>query len=165
MVAKNLTFDLGDKVVYPSHGVGSIQSLELQEIAGEKINLYVIYFERERMTLRLPVAKADISGLRCLSSRGQLDNVMKILKTKGKIKRTMWARRAQEYEAKINSGNPESIAQVLRDLHRTKEEPDQSYSERQLYQNALMRLCQELSIVKVIEESEARKTIQVALNH
>ncbi|MDC0344558.1 CarD family transcriptional regulator [Alphaproteobacteria bacterium] len=156
-------FQPGDKVVYPSHGVGSVESLEAHEIAGETLNVYVISFEQERMKLRLPVTKANSSGLRGLSSKRQMAEALKTLKTKGKVKRTMWARRAQEYELKINSGNPESIAEVLRDLHRNTSQPEQSYSERQLYQAALERLSREVCAVEIVSEAKAVETIKTAL--
>ncbi len=160
---KKEIFSVGDKVVYPSHGVGAIESVESHEISGHTLQVYVIYFEQDRMTLRLPVAKANDSGLRSLSSKKRMEEALKTLKTKGKIKRTMWSRRAQEYETKINSGDPESIAEVVRDLHRSAAQPEQSYSERQLYQAAMDRLCRELSAVETVEETKALDKINRAL--
>ncbi|MGH6661477.1 MAG: CarD family transcriptional regulator, partial [Rhodospirillales bacterium] len=123
-----MPFTPGDYVVYPTHGVGKVTSIEIQEIAGHKLKLFVISFDRDRMTLRVPVTKADTSGLRRLSSRKRMDVAMETLRGRARVKRTMWSRRAQEYEAKINSGDPVSIAEVVRDLHRNAGQPDQSYS-------------------------------------
>ncbi|MEK9797429.1 MAG: CarD family transcriptional regulator, partial [Alphaproteobacteria bacterium] len=134
---EKLEFSVNDFVVYPTHGVGQVTGVENYEIAGEKLRLFVISFERERMTLKVPITKVKESGLRKLSSRKVIDNALKTLKGRVRIKRTMWSRRAQEYEAKINSGDAVAIAEVVRDLHRGEDQPDQSYSERQMYQAAL----------------------------
>ena len=130
--AKEFAFEKGDFVVYPTHGVGRVVDIEAKEIAGHKLGLFVISFEQERMMLRVPVAKAKISGLRKLSSRKIMENALVNLKVRSRVTRAMWNRRAQEYEAKINSGDPVSIAEVVRDLHRNANQPDQSYSERQI---------------------------------
>ena len=130
-------FDVGDYVVYPKHGVGRVVELQSEEIAGMKLDLYVLRFEKERMTLRVPMNKIESIGMRKLSSDKTLKEAMETLKGKPKVKRTMWSRRAQEYEAKINSGDLISIAEVVRDLHRNDEQREQSYSERQLYEAAL----------------------------
>ncbi|WCL54473.1 MULTISPECIES: CarD family transcriptional regulator [Kordiimonadales] len=148
-------FAVGDYIVYPKHGVGRIVELESQEIAGMKLELYVIRFEKERMTLRVPTNKADGSGMRRLSSEATLKEAFTTLKGKAKVKRTMWSRRAQEYEAKINSGDLVSIAEVVRDLHRGADQPEQSYSERQIYEAALGRLARELAAVEDIDEAAA----------
>lgn len=163
--AKNakLEFAQDDFVVYPTHGVGQVTGIENYEIAGEKLRLFVISFERERMTLKVPVTKVKESGLRKLSSRKVIDNALKTLKGRVRIKRTMWSRRAQEYDAKINSGDPVSIAEVVRDLHRGEDQPDQSYSERQMYQAALERLSRELGAVEKTEPEEAVEKIEAIL--
>ena len=131
MAAKALAFDVGDYVVYPKHGVGQVVELQSEEIAGMELDLYVLRFEKERMTLRVPVNKVESIGMRKLSSSKTLKEAMETLKGKPKVKRTMWSRRAQEYEAKINSGDLVSIAEVTRDLFRPDDQPEQSYSERQ----------------------------------
>ena len=158
-----LEFSEGDFVVYPTHGVGKVTGVEEKEIAGQKLHLFVISFEKERMTLRVPVAKVKDSGLRKLSNRKIIDTALKTLKGKVRIKRTMWSRRAQEYEAKINSGDPVAIAEVVRDLHRNADQPDQSYSERQMYQAALERLARELAAVERIEQEEATDKLEKLL--
>ncbi len=148
-------FSIGDYVVYPKHGVGKITEMESQEISGMMLELYVVRFEKERMTLRVPTNKAEVSGMRRLSSDATLKEAFTTLKGKARIKRTMWSRRAQEYEAKINSGDLVSIAEVVRDLHRGADQPEQSYSERQIYENALGRLARELAAVEDIDEEAA----------
>ena len=157
-------FNKGDFVVYPTHGVGKIRGVETQEIAGQKLRLFVIVFDKERMTLRVPVSKASDAGLRRLSSRKVMDTALKTLRGRSRVKRTMWSRRAQEYEAKINSGDPVSIAEVLRDLHRKEDQPDQSYSERQIYQAALERLVRELAVVEKIDEEAAVERLEKMLH-
>ena len=152
---KTLPFDLEDFIVYPKHGVGRIVEMETQEVAGTKLELYVIRFEKERMTLRVPVNKAQTSGMRKLSSDVTLKRAFTTLKGRARVKRTMWSRRAQEYEAKINSGCLVSIAEVVRDLHRAEDQPEQSYSERQIYESALGRLARELAAVEEIDEAAA----------
>jgi CarD family transcriptional regulator len=141
-------FAAGDFVVYPAHGVGKVTTLEYQLIAGQKIELFVISFERDRMTLRVPVMKAEGAGLRKLSTRKVMESALLTLKGRARVKRAMWSRRAQEYEAKINSGDPVSIAEVVRDLHRGATQPEQSYSERQIYEQALERLAHEMAAVE-----------------
>lgn len=156
-------FEAGDYVVYPTHGVGRVLCIENQEISGITLDLIVVKFEKDRMTLRVPVAKAANSGLRKLSSRKMMDTAMTTLKGRSRVKRTMWSRRAQEYEAKINSGDPVSIAEVVRDLHRNADQPDQSYSERQMYQAALDRLARELAAVEKIDEVTAAQKLEELL--
>ena len=158
-----LDFAKGELVVYPTHGVGKISAVETQIIAGHTLQVFVIQFEKDRMTLRVPVAKAKTSGLRALSSRQQMQSALQTLKGRARGKRTMWSRRAQEYEAKINSGDPVSIAEVVRDLHRTATQPDQSYSERQIYQSALDRLVRELAAVEQIDETAAVNRLEEML--
>jgi len=152
---KKLPFAVGDFVVYPKHGVGRVSEIEKQEVAGFALELYVIKFDKERMTLRVPIGKAEVSGMRKLSNEATLKEAFITLKGKAKVKRTMWSRRAQEYEAKINSGDLVSIAEVVRDLHRGEDQPEQSYSERQIYESALSRLARELAAVEEIDEETA----------
>jgi CarD family transcriptional regulator len=162
--APELVFDKGDFVVYPTHGVGRVVDIEARQIAGHKLDLFVISFEQDRMTLRVPVAKAKVSGLRKLSSRKIMDSALTTLKGRSRVSRAMWNRRAQEYEAKINSGDPVSIAEVVRDLHRNAGQPDQSYSERQIYEAALDRLARELAAVERIDKDTATQKLQGVLN-
>jgi CarD family transcriptional regulator len=143
--AKAEIFVEGDHVVYPTHGVGKVERIATEEIAGHKLELIHITFEENRMTLRVPVAKARTAGLRKLATRKLFDEALAVLKGRARIKRTMWSRRAQEYEAKINSGDPLAIAEVVRDLHRNAGQPDQSFSERQIYEAAMDRLAAELA--------------------
>jgi CarD family transcriptional regulator len=143
--AKPEVFAEGDHVVYPTHGVGKVERIATEEIAGHKLELIHITFEENRMTLRVPVAKARSAGLRKLATRKLFDEALSVLKGRARIKRTMWSRRAQEYEAKINSGDPLAIAEVVRDLHRNAGQPDQSFSERQIYEAAMDRLAAELA--------------------
>src|SRR5256885_15757773 len=133
-------FGTGEFVVYPTHGVGKIVGIETQEIVGHTLNVFVVHLDKDRMTLRVPLAKAKVSGLRRLSSRKEMDAALAKLRGRSRAKRTMWSRRAQEYQAKIASGDPGSIAEVVRDLFRNAGQPEQSYSERQIYQAALDRL-------------------------
>jgi CarD family transcriptional regulator len=144
-VGKEETFVEGDYVVYPTHGVGKVEKIAVEDIAGHRLELIHITFDENRMTLRVPVAKARTAGLRKLATRKMFDEAMAVLKGKARIKRTMWSRRAQEYEAKINSGDPLTIAEVVRDLHRNAGQPDQSFSERQIYEAAMDRLAAELA--------------------
>ena len=162
-MAKTNEFGAGDYVVYPTHGVGKVVGVEKQEISGQTLKLIIIKFEKDRMTLRVPVGKAEVAGLRKLSSRKMMDSALTTLKGRSRVKRTMWSRRAQEYEAKINSGDPVSIAEVVRDLHRGPDQPDQSYSERQMYQAALDRLARELAAVEKIDEMAAATKLEELL--
>lgn len=159
----NFDFKAGDNVVYPAHGVGQIEGVETQTIAGMDIKLYVIGFEKDRMRLKIPVAKAQTSGLRKLSSTDRIDDALKTLKGRARIRRTMWSRRAQEYETKINSGDPVSIAEVLRDLKRSNDETEQSYSERQIYQSALERLAREVAAVDETTEDQAAERLETLM--
>ena len=160
---KDSGFRKGDFVVYPTHGVGKILGVETQEVSGHSLQLIIIHFEKDRMTLRVPVAKAKNSGLRKLSSRKVMDAALQTLKGRSRVKRAMWSRRAQEYEAKINSGDIVAIAEVVRDLYRSESQPEQSYSERQLYEAALDRLSREIAAVQRVTETEAIKEIEAAL--
>ena len=163
MATKALSFDVGDYVVYPKHGVGRVIELQSTDIAGMQLELYVLRFEKEKMTLRVPTNKAESVGMRKLSSDKTMQEALTTLKVKPRVKRTMWSRRAQEYEAKINSGDLVSIAEVVRDLHRASGQPEQSYSERQLYEAALDRLSREIAAVQRVTETEAVKEIEAAL--
>lgn len=156
----NIKFKDGDCVVYPAHGVGQVEGVETQTIAGMEMSLYVVSFEKDRMRLKIPVAKAENSGLRKLSSTDRLDDALETLKGRSRVRRTMWSRRAQEYETKINSGDPVSIAEVLRDLKRRNDEAEQSYSERQIYQSALERLAREVAAVDNITEDKAAEKLE-----
>ena len=158
--AKEFAYRPGDYVVYPTHGVGKVVGIEKCEIAGHSLQLFVISFDRDRMTLRVPISKAAVSGLRKLSTRKVMDNALTTLKGRARVKRTMWSRRAQEYEAKINSGHPVSIAEVLRDLHRTPGQPDQSFSERQIFESARDRLAYELAAVEKIDVESATEKME-----
>ena len=162
--ARSLAFRANDYVVYPAHGVGKIVTIEEQEVAGVKLELFVISFEKDKMTLRVPTAKATSVGMRSLSSPDLVDEALTTLKGKAKVKRAMWSRRAQEYEQKINSGDLISIAEVVRDLHRAEDQPDQSYSERQLYEAALERLTREVAAVERMDESNAAEKVTQVLS-
>ncbi|MGZ8406413.1 MAG: CarD family transcriptional regulator [Caulobacteraceae bacterium] len=148
-------FSVGDHVVYPAHGVGTVRGIEVQEVAGMSLEVYVITFDHERMTLRVPTAKAPTAGLRSLAAGDVVSKALTTLKGRARIKRTMWSRRAQEYEAKINSGDLVSIAEVVRDLHRAENQPEQSYSERQLYESALDRMAREVAAIEKIDRDAA----------
>jgi CarD family transcriptional regulator len=160
---KKLEFRTNDHVVYPTHGVGRIMRIEEQEVAGAKLELFVITFDKDKMTLRVPTTKAKAVGMRKLSSPDVVATALNTLKGRARIKRTMWSRRAQEYEAKINSGDLVSIAEVVRDLHRASGQPEQSYSERQLYEAALARMAREVAAVERIDEQAAVKRVESAL--
>ena len=161
--SENLDFRPNEYVVYPAHGVGQIVSVEEQEIAGVSLELFVVVFEKDKMTLRVPTHKATEIGLRSLSSPEVVNRAMTTLKGKAKVKRAMWSRRAQEYEQKINSGDLIAIAEVVRDLHRTNDQREQSYSERQLYEAALERLTREVAAVADGDEAEAAKKVDAVL--
>ena len=151
----NRTFKKGDHIVYPAHGVGRVTGVEKESVAGFDIEVYVVAFEQDKMTLRVPTARAEASGMRPLANDKVVKNALKTLSGKAKVKRTMWSRRAQEYEAKINSGDLISIAEVVRDLHRDEDQPEPSYSERQLYESALDRMARELAAVEEVPREEA----------
>jgi CarD family transcriptional regulator len=156
-------FKTNEFIVYPAHGVGQILAIEEQEIAGAKLELFVINFIKDKMTLRVPTAKIVSVGMRKLAEAPLVKRALDTLKGRARIKRTMWSRRAQEYEAKINSGDIVAIAEVVRDLYRSETQPEQSYSERQLYEAALDRLSREIAAVQRITETEAIKEIEGAL--
>ncbi len=154
-MAKAEIFVDGDYVVYPTHGVGKVERIATEEIAGHTLELIHITFDENRMTLRVPTNKARTAGLRKLASPKQFADVLATLKGRARIKRTMWSRRAQEYEAKINSGDPQAIAEVVRDLHRNAGQPDQSFSERQIYESALDRLAAEYGALEKVDKATA----------
>ncbi len=158
-----LDFKINESVVYPSHGVGRIVSVDEEEIAGATLELYVIVFEKEKMTLRVPTAKSKAVGMRKLSETDTIEKALKTLKGRARVKRTMWSRRAQEYEAKINSGDLIAIAEVVRDLFRSDRQPEQSYSERQLYEQALDRMAREVAAGKKLDEASAVAEIEAIL--
>ena len=160
---KSQEFSPDDYVVYPAHGVGQIISIEEQEIAGINLELFVISFEKDKMTLRVPTAKATEVGMRSLSSPDVVSKALDTLKGKARVKRAMWSRRAQEYEQKINSGDLIAIAEVVRDLHRADDQREQSYSERQLYEAALERLTRELAAVQGMDERGAQQRVDEVL--
>ncbi len=158
--ASGSDFKSGEHIVYPAHGVGKIVRLEQQEVAGAKLDLYVVSFEKDKMTLRVPVPKAKGVGMRKLADTATVDKALEIVRGRARIKRTMWSRRAQEYEAKINSGDLFSIAEVVRDLYRSEAQPEQSYSERQLYEAALDRMSREIAAVGGLSDTEAVQKIE-----
>jgi CarD family transcriptional regulator len=161
--ANRLGFKTGEPIVYPAHGVGRITAIEEQEVAGFKLELFVVAFEKDKMVLKVPVAKAATVGMRKLAEPALVTKALEILTGRARVKRTMWSRRAQEYEAKINSGDLISVAEVVRDLFRSEAQPEQSYSERQLYEAALDRVVREISSVNKITETEALKLIEQRL--
>jgi CarD family transcriptional regulator len=156
-------FKTGQYVVYPAHGVGRIESLESQEVGGIKLEVFVIFFEKDKMTLRVPVNRAEKAGLRSLSNGGDLTKAFSTLQGKVKIARGMWSRRAQEYETKINSGDIVSIAEVVRDLHKNIDQPDRSYSERMIYESALTRLTNEVAAAENIDQIAATQRVLTML--
>jgi CarD family transcriptional regulator len=153
-------FKAGEHIVYPAHGVGRIVGVETQEVAGIRLDLFVVSFIKDKMTLRVPVAKATSVGMRKLADNPTVKKALETVRGRARIKRTMWSRRAQEYEAKINSGDLIAIAEVVRDLYRSENQPEQSYSERQLYEAALDRMSREISSVNRISETEAIRQIE-----
>ncbi|MFJ1292070.1 CarD family transcriptional regulator [Paracoccus yeei] len=161
--AKKTEFRPDDFVVYPTHGVGRIVSIEEQEIAGLRLEMFVISFEKDKMTLRVPTSRATEIGMRGLATPDLIDRALETLRGKARVKRAMWSRRAQEYEQKINSGDLMSIAEVVRDLHRNDDQREQSYSERQLYEAALDRLTREVAAVSGIDEAGAQKKVETVL--
>lgn len=163
VVTQRQGFKANEFVVYPAHGVGQILAIEEQEIAGAKLELFVINFIKDKMTLRVPTAKVANVGMRKLSEPVLVKKALETLKGRARVKRTMWSRRAQEYEAKINSGDIVAIAEVVRDLYRSESQPEQSYSERQLYEAALDRLSREIAVVQHSTETEAVKEIEAQL--
>lgn len=157
-------FRTGESIVYPAHGVGQIVTIEEQEVAGHKLELFVIDFEKDKMRLKVPVAKASSIGMRKLSETDYVERALKVVQGRARIKRTMWSRRAQEYDAKINSGDLISIAEVVRDLYRAENQPEQSYSERQLYEAALDRMAREIAAVNKLSDTESVRLVETHLN-
>jgi CarD family transcriptional regulator len=153
-------FKIGELVVYPAHGVGKITNVEEQEIAGIKLELYIVDFEKEKLRLKVPTNRAEQKGMRHLADRSVIEQAMKLIRGRARIKRTMWSRRAQEYDAKINSGDMLSVAEVIRDLYRSDRQPEQSYSERQLFEQALNRFARELAAVRKVDEGQCIKELE-----
>jgi len=151
---------IGDWLIYPKHGLGKAIDFETQTVLKEKVKLLVVFFEHERMTLRIPVKKLDELGLRAISNKDQMKEAMLALKGKARIRKTMWAKREKDYKDKLEKGDPVSVAEVLRDLYRGEGDPEQSYSERQLYEKALDRFAREMVAVHVIDLEEAIKQIE-----
>ena len=156
-------FKTNESIVYPAHGVGRIVEIEEQEIAGMKLELFVITFEKDKMTLRVPVGKAASVGMRKLADETIIRKALDTVRGRARVKRTMWSRRAQEYEAKINSGDLIAISEVVRDLYRSAAQPEPSYSERQLYEQAIDRMSRELAAVEKLAEAEAVTKIEGAI--
>lgn len=152
-------FVSGDYVVYPAHGVGKVADITKQKVAGSELELIVVNFDKDKMTLRIPMAKAETTGLRRISEADTMNDALSTLKGKAKVKKVMWSRRAQEYENKINSGSPVAIAEVIRDLYRSENLAEQSYSERQIYEQALDRLANEYAVFESIAPSDATKKL------
>lgn len=157
-------FKTNEYIVYPAHGVGQIVAIEEQEVAGHKLELFVIDFDKDKMRLKVPVAKASSIGMRKLAETDFVERSLKVVQGRARVKRTMWSRRAQEYDAKINSGDLIYIAEVVRDLYRADNQPEQSYSERQLYEAALDRMAREIAAVNKLSETEAVRLIETNLN-
>lgn len=160
---ENENFNVGQYVIYPSHGLGQIVAYEDQEVAGFKIELIVISFEKDKMLMRIPLARAKASGLRALSSHAEMHKALETLRSKIRPKKVLWSRRAQEYESKINSGNPISLAEVIRDLYKSDMKSDQSYSERQIYQAAVERFARELAAIESIDQETALEKVEELL--
>ncbi|MCA3555592.1 CarD family transcriptional regulator [Aestuariivirga sp.] len=159
-VVRKLVFKVNELVVYPAHGVGKVSMIEEQEIAGVKLELYIVEFEKEKLRLKVPTSRAEQKGMRRLSDKPQIEAALKVLRGRARIKRTMWSRRAQEYDAKINSGDIMAVAEVVRDLYRSERQPEQSYSERQLFEQALDRMAREIAAVKKIDDDQAVKELE-----
>jgi CarD family transcriptional regulator len=151
---KALVFKVGELVVYPAHGVGRVSNIEVQEIAGTKLELYIVDFDKEKLRLKVPTNRAEQKGMRHLADRSMIEQAMKVIRGRARIKRVMWSRRAQEYDAKINSGDLIAVAEVVRDLYRSERQPEQSYSERQLFEQALARFARELAAVRKIDDDQ-----------
>lgn len=154
-----IAFNSGDFVVYPAHGVGKVSDISKQKIAGSELELIVVNFAKDKMTLRIPMAKVETVGLRKISEASTMSDALNVLKGKAKVKKVMWSRRAQEYENKINSGNPVAVAEVVRDLYRSENLAEQSYSERQIYEQALDRLASEVAVCDNTSTEEATKKL------
>jgi CarD family transcriptional regulator len=162
-MTEKLSFRVNDHVVYPSHGVGKVTGIESQMVGDTKLRVFVVDFEYDKMTLRVPVGKVASAGMRKLSSPAQMKSALSTLKRRARVKRVMWSRRAQEYETKLHSGDPVSIAEVVRDLHSGRTQSEQSYSERQMYEAALERLAREFAAVEKIEPEAAAQRLEKVL--
>ena len=149
-------FAVNEYVVYPTHGVGKILGLESEKIGDYELKVFVIAFEKDKMILRVPVGRAEAAGLRSISPADQINRALSTLKGRAKIARGMWSRRAQEYEAKINSGNLVHIAEVVRDLHKNVDQSERSYSERMIYETAMHRLCGEVAASERVDIKDAQ---------
>jgi len=160
---KNNKFKIGEIVVYPKHGVGEIVKIESMELSGIKTKFYVVKMEQAKLIIRVPLDKQTEVGLRKISSKKNIEEVFNVLKLKPKIRRIMWSRRAQEYDTKIYSGDPVKIAEVIRDLFRKNSQPEQSYSERQMFQMALERLAREVAAVEKTDYFQATEKIENTL--
>ena len=160
---EKIAFKAGQYVVCPAHGVGVVSGIEKQNISGTELTVLVVVFDKSKMTVRLPLGTLSSKNIRKLCSKEEMDKAIKFLKGPTKTRKMMWSRRAQEYETKINSGDPVAIAEVIRDLHRTATQPEHSYSERQIYQEALDRLMHEYAVVAKIDEQEAKCNLEKAL--
>ena len=158
--AKKLSFKVNELVVYPAHGVGRITQIEEQEIAGARLELYIVDFDKEKLRLKVPTGRAEQKGMRRLADKALIEQALRVLKGRARIKRTMWSRRAQEYDAKINSGDLIAVAEVVRDLYRSERQPEQSYSERQLFEQALERMAREIAAVKKIDDDQGIKELE-----
>ena len=162
---KTNEFNIGDTLVYPKHGVGEVIAIESMEIASIKTKFYVVKMEQSKLTIRVPLDKKEQVGLRKISSKKVIDEIFNVLKLKPKIRRIMWSRRAQEYDTKIFSGDPIKISEVVRDLFRKNSQPEQSYSERQMFQIALERLAREVAAVEKTDYFQATEKIENILNN
>ena len=156
---KKHAFKINELIVYPAHGVGRVTQIEEQEIAGSRLELYIVDFEKEKLRLKVPTGRAEQKGMRRLADRSLIEQAMRVLKGRARIKRTMWSRRAQEYDAKINSGDLIAVAEVVRDLYRSERQPEQSYSERQLFEQALERMAREVAAVRKIDDDQSIKEL------
>ncbi|TAE80301.1 MAG: CarD family transcriptional regulator [Alphaproteobacteria bacterium] len=163
MTTNQMNFMIGQYVVYPTHGVGEITDIETQQVAGITLEMFVIHFKRDKMTLRVPTHRAAAAGLRSISDAHSIEKAIKTLRGRAKTSRGMWSRRAQEYEAKINSGNIIQLAEVVRDLHKNVDQSERSYSERMIYESALGRLAGELAIANDVEHQEAASELLLVL--
>ncbi|MGV6802553.1 MAG: CarD family transcriptional regulator [bacterium] len=159
-----VSFKVKELVIYPAHGVGIVIAIEKQTILDQEIELYVIHFEHEKMKLRVPTNRAGEAGMRSLSTPDQVDKILAVLEGKARIKRTMWSRRAKEYEDKINSGDLRMVAEVVRDLYRSVDQPEQSYSERQLFEQAVDRMAREVCAVRKGSHEDAVTEMYKHLN-
>jgi CarD family transcriptional regulator len=157
---KKSMFKVGEQIVYPAHGVGRVTNIEEQEIAGVRLELYIVDFEKEKLRLKVPTNRAEQKGMRRLADRALVEHAMKVIRGRARIKRTMWSRRAQEYDAKINSGDMIAVAEVVRDLYRSDRQPEQSYSERQLFEQALLRFARELAAVRKVDDDQCVKELE-----